>query len=43
MAQKVSRRPVIAEARVQSQVSPCDIFVGLSHTKAGFPMAVGFA
>jgi len=43
MAQAVSRRPVIAEARVRSQVSPCDIFVELSHIKAGFPTALWFA
>ena len=43
MAQEVSRRPVIAETRVRSQVSPCHIFVELRHTKAGFRMAVGFA
>jgi hypothetical protein len=32
MAQAVSRRPPIAEARVQSQVSPCWIFGGQSGT-----------
>jgi hypothetical protein len=42
MAQAVSRRSVIAGNRVRSQVSPRDICVKLSHTKAGFPMAVGF-
>jgi len=43
MVQAVSRRPAIAGGRVRSQVSPCDICVGLSHTKEGFPMAVRFA
>jgi hypothetical protein len=42
MAQAVIRRPVIAGDRVRSQFSPCDICVGLSHTKAGFLVAVGF-
>ena len=43
MAQAASRRPIITEARVRSQVSPCDICVGQSRAKAGLPMAVGFA
>jgi hypothetical protein len=28
----VSRRPVTAEARVQSQISPCDVYGGQSAT-----------
>jgi hypothetical protein len=33
MAQAVSRRPLTAEARVRTQVSPCEIFSG---TETGF-------
>jgi hypothetical protein len=36
MAQAVSRRPVTAEARVRSQVSPHGIFGGQSGTGTGF-------
>ena len=36
MAQAVSRRPLTAEVRVRSRVSPCEIFVGQSGTGTGF-------
>jgi hypothetical protein len=36
MAQAVSRRPPIAEARVRSRVSPCRICGGHSGTERGF-------
>jgi hypothetical protein len=36
MAQAVSRRPLIAEARVRSRVSPCGICGGQSGTGIGF-------
>jgi hypothetical protein len=36
MAQAVSRRPLTAEARVRSRVSPCGIFRGQSGTGSGF-------
>jgi hypothetical protein len=36
MAQAVSRRPLTAEARVQSRVSPCRICGGQSGTGTGF-------
>ena len=36
MAQAVRRRPLTAEARVRSRVSPCGICVGQSGTGAGF-------
>ena len=36
MAQAVSRRPLTAEARVRSRVSPCVIFGGQSGTGTGF-------
>jgi hypothetical protein len=49
MAQAGSRRPVTAEARVRSQVSPCGIFGGQSVTGTvffpeyfGFPLSVSF-
>ena len=35
MDQAVSRRPLTAEARVRSRVSPCLIFVGQSGTRIG--------
>jgi hypothetical protein len=37
MAQAVSRRPLTAEARVRSRVSPCGICGGQSGTRTGFP------
>jgi hypothetical protein len=37
MAQAVSRRPLTAEARVQSRVSPCGICGAQSGTGTGFP------
>jgi hypothetical protein len=36
MAQAVSRRPLTAEARVRSPVSPCGICGGRSGTGTGF-------
>jgi hypothetical protein len=36
MAQAVSRRPLTAEARVRSRVSPCVICGGQSGTGKGF-------
>jgi hypothetical protein len=36
MAQAVSRRPLTAEARVRSRVSPCEIYGGQSGTGSGF-------
>jgi hypothetical protein len=36
MAQAVSRRPLTAEARVLSRVSPCGIYGGQSGTGTGF-------
>jgi hypothetical protein len=36
MAEAISRRPVIAEARVRSRVSPCGICGGQSGTGTGF-------
>jgi hypothetical protein len=36
MAQAVSRRPPIAEARIRSRVSPCGICGGQSGTETGF-------
>jgi hypothetical protein len=37
MAQAVSCRPHTAEARVRSQVSPCEIYGGQIGTVTGFP------
>jgi hypothetical protein len=37
MAQAINRRPLTAEARVRSRVSPCGIFGGQSGTGTGFP------
>ena len=39
MAQAVSRRPLIAEARVRSRVSPCRICGGQSGTGTGFSLS----
>jgi hypothetical protein len=36
MAQAVSRRPLTAEARVRSRVSPCGVCGGQSGTGTGF-------
>jgi hypothetical protein len=36
MAQAVSRRPLTAEARVRSRLSPCGICGGQSGTGTGF-------
>jgi hypothetical protein len=36
MAQAVSRRPLTAEARVRSRVSPCGIRGGQGGTETGF-------
>ena len=36
MAEAVSRRPLTAEARVRSRVSPCGIYGGRSGTETGF-------
>jgi hypothetical protein len=43
MAQAVSRRPLTAEARFRSRVSPCGICGGQSGTGTGFfPVYIGF-
>jgi hypothetical protein len=43
IAQVVSRRPLIGEARVRARVSPCGICGGQSDTGAGFsPSSSGF-
>ena len=36
MDEAVSRRPVIAETRVRSRVSPCDVSGGQTGTDTGF-------
>jgi hypothetical protein len=43
MAQAVSRRPLTTEARVRSQVSPCEIFCGQSGTETGFSPSCQFS
>jgi hypothetical protein len=40
MAQAVSRRPLTAEARVQSRVSPCGICGGQNGTGTGFSLVL---
>jgi hypothetical protein len=40
MAQAVSRRPLTAEARVRSRVSPCGIYGGQSDTGTGFSPSI---
>jgi hypothetical protein len=39
MAQAVSRRPLTAEARVRSRISPCGICGGQIGTETGFPLS----
>jgi hypothetical protein len=36
MAEAVSRRPLIAETRVRSRFSPCEVFGGKTGTDTGF-------
>jgi hypothetical protein len=43
MAQAVSRRPLTAEARVRSRVSPCGICDGQSGPGTGFPRVLRFS
>jgi hypothetical protein len=43
MAQAVSRRPLIAEARVRSRVSPCEICGGQIGTGTGFSPSCHFS
>jgi hypothetical protein len=43
MAQAVSRRPLTAEARVRSRVSPCEICGGQSGTGTGFSPSCWFS
>jgi hypothetical protein len=42
MAQAVSHRPLTAEARVRSRVSPCEICGGQSGTGTGFSQSCRF-
>ena len=42
MAQAVSRRPLTAEARARSRVSPCGICGGQSDTGTGFSRVLRF-
>jgi hypothetical protein len=43
MAQAISRRPLTAEARVRSRVSPCEISGGQSGTGTGFSPSCRFS
>jgi hypothetical protein len=43
MAQAVSRRPLIAEARVRSRVSPCGVCGEQSGTGTGFSPSCRFS
>jgi hypothetical protein len=43
MAKAVSRRPLTAEARVRSQVTPCGVFGGQSGTGTGFSPSCRFS
>jgi hypothetical protein len=43
MAQAVSRRPLTAEGRARSQVSPCEIYGGQSSPGTGFSPVLVFA
>jgi hypothetical protein len=42
MAQAVSRRPVIADVRVRSRLSPCGIYGGQSGTGTGFSPSTSY-
>jgi hypothetical protein len=42
MAQAISRRRVTAEARIPSQVSPCEVHVGRNGTGTGFSPSTYF-
>jgi hypothetical protein len=42
MSQAVIRRPLTAEARVRSRVSPCGICGGQNGTGTGFPPSISF-
>jgi hypothetical protein len=42
MAETVSSRPLTAEARVRSRVSPCRICGGQSGTETGFSPSTSF-
>jgi len=39
MAQAASRRPVTEEAKVHSQVSPCEIYSGKCNKETGFSLS----